>query len=177
MTGEKLDPQEVHEGIIQELKQMDRFDTHDEVPKESLTAEEKNDTIDTRWVFRKKKESGKTFVRARLVVRGFKQKVEDLDSVYASTPSMTILRLLLLLALTLCWNIQTFDVCTAFMQAPLSGTHYVTPPFESRGDGNSVWKLKKAVNGLRTAPKDYQDFFSKQIETIGFKRMQADSSI
>ena len=95
---------------------MQTIDHYDEINGNALADSERRALIDTLWVFRQKTPE---LVSARLVIRGFKQTVTDSDDTFASTPSMTILRLLLVLALAGNWNIDCYDVCTAFLQAPL----------------------------------------------------------
>ena len=92
---------------------------------------------------------------------------------------MTILRILLVIALACGFFIHSYDICTAFMQAPLREPELVLPPPECQKDSNNpvIWILKKAVNGLRTAPKDYQDFFAGELKSIGFKRLISDTSV
>ena len=56
--------------------------------------------ISARWVLRWKDEET---VKARLVARGFTQEVDDGDSVFASTPLLLVLQLLLTISLASNW--------------------------------------------------------------------------
>ena len=137
---------------------------------------ELSSVLDFTWALRWKGSE----VRARLCVRGFNQIIKDLDSTFASTPVLIILKLLIVLALAFNWSIYTFDVTTAFLHAfldPNDDPIYVWPPSEYFPFKNVVWRLKRAVYGLRTAPREWQDHFAKEIQSLGFKRLKSDGNV
>ena len=83
----------------------------------------------------------------------------------SKTPSYPMLRMLLSLASYRGWPIETWDVSTAFLCARLCGDRdtgldgqyiYMRPPkvIEKLGllPERTIWKLKKALYGLRTSP-------------------------
>ena len=84
--------------------------------------------IDTKWVHRWKGLE----LKSRLCARGFTQIIEDADTIYASTPSLVTMKVLLSLAIALNWDITSGDVSTAFLHAPLGDDEliYVKPPAE-----------------------------------------------
>ena len=82
---------------------------------EDVSSESIDSAMDFTWVHRWKGSD----IRSRLCVRGFKQNVTDLDDTFASTPTLIILKVLLVLALALGWSIFTYDVTTAFLHAYL----------------------------------------------------------
>ena len=105
--------------------------------------------------------------KSRLCVRGFKQNIEDMDDTYASTPVLCILKVLIVHALSRQWGIFTYDVTTAFLHAQLNPEAtpiYVWAPIEFYPDGQTIGKLKRAVYGLRTAPREWQDHFAKELK-------------
>ena len=55
------------------------------------------------------------------MAKGYKEVVNDLDDIYASTPIFCILRILLTLALAMRWTIKAGDISTAFLHAALGG--------------------------------------------------------
>eukprot|EP00439_Symbiodinium_sp_Y106_P011375 s3663_g1.t1 len=83
------------EGMKKEMKSMKTFDVFREVHYKEVPRELLDKVISTRWV--KVRKSDGT-VRCRLVVRGYTQQVEDKGETFASTPSLTTLKLLLTLA-------------------------------------------------------------------------------
>ena len=72
-----------------------------------------------------------------------------------------------------------FDISTAFLHAQLSSDDqiYVWPPKEFYPLGGVIWLLKKAMYGLRTAPRDWQVHFAAQLQSMGFTRMQSDANV
>ena len=88
------------------------FDVIEEVSVDQLTQEQLNGTISSRWVKTCKPDGT---VRCRLVVRGFDQKVEDLDDTFASAPSLVTLKLLLTLASSFNWTVTCADISTALL--------------------------------------------------------------
>ena len=102
---------------------------------------------------------------ARIAVRGNFQTVRQDDITSSKTPSYPMLRMLLSLASHQGWPIETWDVSTTFLYASLYGDRdtnlngqytYMKPPkvierLELLLKG-TIWRLKKALNGLRTSP-------------------------
>ena len=84
-------------GMDKEMKSLKEFHVYTEVPIDKVTKEQYASAIDLRWVKRWKTESE---LRMRLVARGCFQDDEELDTdtVFASTPSLVTLRLMLALA-------------------------------------------------------------------------------
>ena len=118
-----------------------------------------------------------SFVRARLCVRGFNQVVRDLDDIYASTPAFSILKLLLLIALSFGLSMVLYDISTAFLHAATTERILVRPPREFYPDGNVMWLLKRAMYGLRSAPADWQRHFAEVMSAMGFRRLQTEPNV
>jgi hypothetical protein len=129
-------------------------------------------TISSRWVKTRKLDGS---VRCRLVVRGFDQVVDGPDQTFASTPSLTSLKLLLTLSVAFGWDVSTGDIGTAFLYALITGEDiYVIPPAEYYPDQNVVWKLKRAPYGLKNSPRLWQDHFAFVMKKLNFSRMKSD---
>lgn len=106
------------EGMKREMQSMMDFRVFEEVPDSKLTEEQLSSAISTPGVKVRKHDGS---VGCRLVVRGEDQVVEDLDDTFASTPSLTTLKLLLTLAVAFGWKISTLDISTAFLHAMVTG--------------------------------------------------------
>ena len=130
--------------------------------------------ISTRWVKTRKFDGT---CRCRIVVRGYDQVVEDPDETYASTPSLLTLKTFLTLAVARGWHVTLADVSTAFLHAPMDGEVLVLPPVEYYPSGDVVWKLKRALYGLKNAPKLWQQHFASTLESKGFQRMKSDPNL
>ena len=86
------------EGMRKEMKSMVNLDVFTEVPVTQLNQDQLSSAISSKWVKTRKPDGS---VRCCLVCRGFDQVVDDPDQTFASTPSLTTLKLLLTLAVTL----------------------------------------------------------------------------
>ena len=161
-----------------EMSSMQDFKVFEQVHRDSLTADQQKALITSRWVHRRK---GDNLVRSRLVCRGFNEQIADKDDIYAGTPMLSSFRCLLTLSMSRGWEMYTGDVSTAFLHADVrdDGIH-VEPPTGEDTDSEGrrvVWRLRKAMYGLRSAPKSWQDHFAGVVMSIGMRRMKSDSSV
>jgi len=70
------------------------------------------------------------------------------------------------------------DVSTALLHATWTkGTTYVWPPEEFYPQGGVVWKLKKALYGLKSSPKLWQTHFASTMAKFDFVRCESDSNL
>ena len=164
-------------GMMKEMNSMKEFDVYDEVLVKDCTEEQVNEALDCRWV---KVWKNETDLRCRVVLRGCFQNVEknEEDNLFASTPSLVTMRLLLCMAMSRNWAITLGDVSTAFLHALMSGEVYVWPPKEFYPNGDCLWRLKKAMYGLRQAPKLRQEHFADvMISKLGFRRCKSDPNL
>ena len=137
-----------------EIKQMTDFQVYTEVLLTDLPNPDETwrSAMDTTWVYRWKGPS----LRARLCVRGYNQDVADLDLTFASTPVFFILKVLLVIALAKEWAMYALDISVAFLHAPLPEDEiiYIRPPSEYYPLHNVLWRLHRAVYGLKTSPRN-----------------------
>ena len=164
-------PEAEKKGMMKEMNSMKEFDVHDEVLVKDCTDEQVNEALACRWVKMWKNEID---LRCRVVVRGCFQNVEknEEDNLFASTPSLVTMRLLLRMAMSRNWGITLGDVSTAFLHV------YVWPPKEFYPKGDCLWKLKKAMCGLRQAPKLWQEHFAEVMTSkLGFRRCKSDPNL
>ena len=111
--------------------------------------------------------------------KGYNEVVNDLDDIYASTPIFCILRILLTLALAMRWTIKAGDVSTAFLHVALGGlTVNMWPPAEQHyTDQNILWKLHKAMYGLRTSPKAWQEHLAQVLKDLGVQHLVSEPNV
>ena len=78
-------------------------------------------------------------------------------------------------------SIATGDVSTSFLHASLNELVYVQPPTEIRGSVHAptgkVWRLKKALYGLRSAPRAWSDHIAQVLTDLGLHRCWTDSCL
>lgn len=108
--------------------------------------------------FRNKQDEDCIVVRnkARLVVQGYTQ-VEGLDfgEAYAPDARLEAIRILLAYACSHSIKLYKMDVKSAFLNGYINELVYVVQPpsFEDDKKPNHVYKLKKALYGLKKAPR------------------------
>ena len=112
--------------------------------------------LSCKWVYKIKPE--KYTYKARIVVRGDQQDLDDKVATYSPTLKSIMLRLLLALASYLGWSPWQMDVCNAFLNAPLPDD---TPVFMYAPKGyerpEQVICLRKALYGLKQSPRQWFD--------------------
>lgn len=169
ITGEQLDESQVSKGMEKELQSMKNMNVYQEVPES-----EADEVIKSRWVLSQK---GPENVRCRIVAQQLANSV--MDDTFASTSTPISLRLLLYFATVKKWEVCSGDVSTAFLHAELpKGCHvYVRPPVtETRKKPNVIWKLLKALYGLRHSPKWWQEHLRKLLMKFGWRPLVMDPS-
>ena len=166
----------VSKAMKAEMESFRKFDVYDEVDIDDLTPEERSKIIGGRWVLTPKSD---TVVKARYVAQGYAQYVEP-DAVCATTLSPTTLRLCLTLALQRRYHMQTWDVSTAFLHATRSEEEpiYLRPPMEFYDEESTLWRVKRAVYGLKTSPREWQDCFARTLtKKLGMTRSRIDANL
>ena len=101
--------------------------------------------------------------KARLVAKGYIQKHGvDFDEVFAPVAHIETVRLIIGMAASRGWQLHHLDVKTAFLRGELKEEVYVSQPegYIIKGSETKVYKLKKALYGLRQAPRAW----NKEIE-------------
>lgn len=126
--------------------------------------------IDVKWVFKKK--NSDTY-KARLVVRGFQQN-EYLENVYSPVGKMQTLKILLSYCCKNNLFIEQMDVETAFLNGHVRSEVFINQPKGYETQDNKVFKLQKALYGLRESPRVWYDCFNKFIEKLSFVRSNYD---
>lgn len=78
--------------------------------------------------------------------------------------------MLISIAATNGWEVHHLDVKTAFLHGEQNETVYVTQPesFEVKGSEGNVYKLQKALYGLRQAPRAWNNKLNKILHDLKF---------
>jgi hypothetical protein len=109
--------------------------------------------------------------KARLVAKGYvKRPGTDLEEVYAPVSRLESVRLLLSVATKEGWEVDHMDVKSAFLNGNLVEEVYVAQPagFVAKGEEHKVLKLKKALYGLRQAPRAWNAKLDNSLLSLGF---------
>ena len=150
---------------LKELSKLQEFNTYEVI--EDCGQER----ISCTWVLSKKGDE----TRARLVARGY----EEDKSVPKDSPTLSksSLRVILTIASSRSWTVETTDIKSAFLQgSELKRDVLIKPPKEAEMKGK-LWKLKKCLYGLKDASRQ---FFLK-VKTIlcemGFTHSELDPGL
>ena len=139
--------------------------------------DEGQQAVSCRWVYTEKENpDGSTRVKARLVARGFEEKMVN-KKVDSPTCSRQGLRLGLIAAICMKWELHVMDISSAFLQGnTLKRTVYVRPPMGMCESGK-IWKLKRCLYGLSDAPREWYDRVCQEMKTLGATVSLYDKSV
>ena len=138
--------------------------------------------VKNQWVYDRKRDKQwrTTRYRARLVAKGFTQKHGiDYNEVFAPVAKYTTLRLLLALAAEQDYELLQLDVRTAFLNGDLDEDIYIEQPegFVVNGKEEWVYKLLKAINGLKQASRAWYKFSDSLLKSIGCETCNYDAAL
>lgn len=126
---------------------------------------------------RKRDDSGEIIrYKVRYVAKGYAQQPGiDFTKTTAPTARLESFRSILHLAATLGWDIQHFDIKTAFLHGVLGDDEvtFMEQPsgFEEPGKETWVMRLMKSIYGMRQASRRWNQTFHKAVEEWGFSRV------
>lgn len=131
--------------------------------------------VKCRWVFKKKYGTDGKLLRykARLVAKGFTQTYGiDYKETYSPVVRYSTIRTLLALAVNFDMDVEHMDVKTAFLNGDLKETVYMEQPngLKIKGKENYVFKLNKAIYGLKQASKAWYDKIDKALTDLQFRK-------
>ena len=158
----KIEPKNVKEALTdeswieamqEELNQFKRSEVWDLVPRP-----EGMNVIGTKWIYQNKSDENGTVTsnKARLVAQGYNQiEGRDFDENFAPVARLESIRLVLGVSCILKFKLFQMDVKSAFLNWYLNAEVYVEQPkgFIDPSFANHVYILKKALYGLKEAPK------------------------
>jgi hypothetical protein len=127
------------------------------------------------WVYKLKKNEAGVVIKhkARLIARGYVQQHGiDFDEVFAPIVRMESVRLRLALAAHQGWLVHHMDVKSTFLNGVLEEEIYVMQPpgFTITGQQGKVLRLKKALYGLRQAPRTWNTCLDATLKGLGFEQ-------
>ena len=134
------------------------------------------------WVLKKKRDENNHVVKykARLCAQGFSQ-IPGIDFGRTSAPTarLSSLRFILALAATQDWEIHQIDFKNAYLNGELDETIYMRQPpgFQAPGRKDWVWKLHKAIYGLKQAGHQWYLKVRELFEDLGLMRCENDQGV
>ena len=131
--------------------------------------------IGCKWIYKRKRgPDGKveTF-KARLVAKGYTQKEGiDYDETFLPIAMLKSVRILLVVAVALDYEIWKIDVKTAFLNGELEEDIYMQQlkGFIALGQEHMVCKLHRSIYGLKQASRSWNIRFDQVIKLYGFEK-------
>jgi hypothetical protein len=138
--------------------------------------------VGTKWVFRNKQDEHGVVTRnkARLVAKGYSQDEGlDFDETYALVARLESICILLAYATYHGFKLYQMDVKSVFLNGPIKEEVYIEQPpdFEDSEYPNQVYKLSKALYGIKQAPRAWYECLRDFLITNGFKVRRADPTL
>ncbi|CAM8947906.1 unnamed protein product [Rhodiola kirilowii] len=161
----------------EELGEFQRNDVWDLVPR----LDDAN-VIEPKWIFKNKSDEQGNITRnkAMLVAQGYTQiEGVDFDETFAPVARLEAIRLLLGLTCHLKFKLFQIDVKSAFLNGLLNDEVYVAQPkgFKDPHHPGHVYRLKKALNGLKQAPRAWYECLTKFLINHGYVRGGVDKML
>ena len=155
---------------------------------------EKNDTwelvdrpqhrnvIGVKWVYRTKLnvDGSVNKYKAKLVVKGYSQVFGvDFSKTFAPIARLDTIRMLLALTTQKGWKTYQLDVKFAFLNCYLQEEIYVKQPkgFQVKGQEEKVNLLKKALDGLKQAPRAQYSRIDEHLQSLGFVKSPSEATL
>jgi hypothetical protein len=138
--------------------------------------------IGLKWVFKTKRNEHGDVVKhkARIVAKGYVQRHGvDYEEVFAPVARIESVRLLFALAAQERWEVHHMDVKSAFLNGELQEEVYVAQPpgFVITGKESKVLRLRKALYGLRQAPRAWNAKLDATMLSLGFQRSRSEHDV
>ena len=139
--------------------------------------DEGQDRLSTTWVITTKEDKNQLTTKARLVIRGYEEMPEEQIRSDSPTCMKENVRMMLAVATSRNWKINTLDIKAAFLQGnKIIRDVYINPPKEFRKPG-VLWKLNKVVYGLCDASRSWYLRIKEELIKLGMTRSKLDGSV
>ena len=173
VSGALLDPNLIHEARSTEIDYFKNMGVYERVPR-SEQLETRGKIIGTKWIDTNKGDCAHPKIRSRLVGKEFRTGPDD--ALYASTPPLEALRLIVSRAATysngeLAKEVMVNDVSRAHFYAKCSRCLYVELPKEDpEAHPDFLGRLRLCLYGTRDAALCWQQTLADHLLENGFTR-------
>ncbi|GKE31786.1 retrovirus-related pol polyprotein from transposon TNT 1-94 [Tanacetum coccineum] len=138
--------------------------------------------ITLKWIYKVKLDEmgGILKNKARLVARGYcQEEAINFEESFAPVARLDVIRIFLAYAAYMNIIVYQMDVKMAYLNGILREEVYVSQPdgFVDQDNLNHVYKLKKALDGLKQAPRAWYDLLSKFLLSQEFSKETVDPTL
>jgi hypothetical protein len=138
--------------------------------------------IEAKWVWKNKEGEKGEVVRnkSRLVAQGYSQKEGiDYEEAFAPIARLEAIRILLAFSVAKGFKLYQMDVKSAFLNGVLEEEVFVrqSPGFESEKYPHRVYKLRKALHGLKWTPRAWYCRLRGFLFVTGFEIGKVDQTL
>ena len=114
-------------------------------------------------------------LKARFVAKGYSNHIKE---TVAAATSSTSLRTILLHAVPHQYQVTSCDISSAFLRTSIEEDIYVQPPPEVyQHRPRVIWKLHRALYGLRTSPKMGQEHLNATLRDMQLYQLTSDRCV
>jgi hypothetical protein len=175
---EAIQKKEWADSVTEEYQSIIKNDVWEIVPRLK-----RKDVVSSKWIFKIKHVSDGSIekYKARFVARGaFSQKeVIDYEETFSLVARYTSIRTIIALVAKMKWKLHQMDVKTAFLNGVIEEEVYIEQPqgFEVEDRKTHVYKLNKALYGLKKAPRAWYGRIDNFLTSLGFTKSKVDSNL
>lgn len=133
--------------------------------------------LPSRFVLQQKRDGR---YKARLVAGGHKQVHGlDFEDTFAPVCMYRTMRMMTAVCARHALELRQFDICTAFLNGDLAEEVYIRPPKGGAhlAGAGQVLRLRRALYGLRQAPRAWNQRLTAELKRRGFVQSDADPSL
>ena len=136
--------------------------------------------LPVKWVFKTKLDAQGAISRfkARLVAKGFKEiPGQDYDETFSPVAQYRSLRILLAIAAQYDLDLHQMDVVSAFLNGKVEHEIYIQQPEGFDDKSGRVWRLHKAIYGLKQASRCWNAEVHSTLINLGFAQCRGDTCL
>ncbi|GJX00273.1 retrovirus-related pol polyprotein from transposon TNT 1-94 [Tanacetum coccineum] len=165
------------DAMQKELHELERLQVWELAPSPDLVM-----LIKLKWIFKVKKDEcgGVIKNKARLVAKGYREEEGiDFEELFAPVARIEAIHIFIANSTTKNMTIYQMDVKRAFLNGELREVVYVSQPkgFVDPDKLNHVYRLKKALFGLKQAPRAWYDMLSSFLLSQEFSKGVVDPTL
>ena len=190
-----LDRAAVEAAVQTEVNQLIGYKVFEAVNAKSMSREDLRQALATVMLLTEKIAADGKFlkVKGRFVIKGFLDSRDNIGPIDSPTVSQDVVMLTLNIAASFNFDTDVFDIRAAFLEADLGDEMVLAlidkdladmlvlqmPELESGRlpDGNMVVRLRRALYGLKEAPRRWYDTLAASLRDMGFSKSKHDECL